>query len=100
GAGANLGAVLQTGTPATVFYRWQKEFLENGAAAFQPKAVEGYDEHYNNVRPEQCDRLHHAEGHARRASAGDPRRQGSEAGGGEATTTYSSPVGRVKQQRR
>jgi len=22
----------------TVFYRWQKEFFENGAAAFQPKA--------------------------------------------------------------
>jgi len=23
---------------STVFYRWQKEFFENGAAAFQPKA--------------------------------------------------------------
>jgi transposase len=22
----------------TVFYRWQKEFFENGAAAFQPKS--------------------------------------------------------------
>jgi transposase len=35
------------GLRPTVFYRWQKEFFENGAAA---------------------------EGHARRASAGDPRR--------------------------
>ena len=25
----------------TVFYRWQKEFLENGAAAFQPRGVAG-----------------------------------------------------------
>jgi len=50
--------------------------------------------------PEQCDRLHHAEGDARRACAGDPRRRGSEAGGGEATTADSSPVGRVKKPRR
>src|SRR6267154_2362581 len=26
------------GLQPTVFYRWQKEFFENGAAAFQPKA--------------------------------------------------------------
>jgi hypothetical protein len=26
------------GLQPTVFYRWQKEFLENGAAAFQAKA--------------------------------------------------------------
>jgi transposase len=26
------------GLQPTVFYRWQKEFLENRAAAFQPKA--------------------------------------------------------------
>ena len=25
------------GLQPTVFYRWQKEFFENGAAAFQPK---------------------------------------------------------------
>ena len=24
--------------PPTAFYRWQKDFFENGAAAFQPKA--------------------------------------------------------------
>src|SRR5262245_20191920 len=35
----------------TVFYRWQKEFFENGAAAFEQKA-----------RPNQCHWLHHAEG--------------------------------------
>ncbi len=26
------------GLQPTVFYRWQKEFFENGAATFQPKA--------------------------------------------------------------
>lgn len=26
------------GLQPTVFYRWQKEFFENGVAAFQPKA--------------------------------------------------------------
>jgi transposase len=26
------------GLQPTVFYRWQNEFFENGAAAFQPKA--------------------------------------------------------------
>jgi transposase-like protein len=26
------------GLQPTAFYRWQKEFFENGAAAFQPKA--------------------------------------------------------------
>jgi len=29
----------------TVFYRWQKEFFENGAAAFEQKAVELMAEH-------------------------------------------------------
>jgi transposase-like protein len=28
----------KTGIHPTVFYRWQKEFFENGAAAFQGKA--------------------------------------------------------------
>ena len=28
----------ETGIHPTVFYRWQKEFFENGAAAFQRKA--------------------------------------------------------------
>ena len=28
----------EPGLQPTVFYRWQKEFFENGAAAFQPKA--------------------------------------------------------------
>ena len=27
----------ESGLQPTVFYRWQKEFFENGAAAFQPK---------------------------------------------------------------
>jgi len=28
----------ELGLKPTVFYRWQKEFFENGAVAFQPKA--------------------------------------------------------------
>jgi transposase-like protein len=28
----------ELGLQPTVFYRWQKEFFENGAVAFQPKA--------------------------------------------------------------
>ena len=28
----------EKGIHPTVFYRWQKEFFENGAAAFQPKS--------------------------------------------------------------
>src|ERR1700750_3024497 len=28
----------ELGLQPTVFYRWHKEFFENGAAAFQPKA--------------------------------------------------------------
>ena len=28
----------ETGIRPTIFYRWQKEFFENGAAAFQTKA--------------------------------------------------------------
>jgi transposase-like protein len=27
----------EVGLQPTVFYRWQKEFFENGAAAFEPK---------------------------------------------------------------
>jgi len=36
---------------------------------------------------EQRDRLHHAEGHAHRPSAGDSDRAGSEVGGGESAIT-------------
>src|SRR5437660_4979491 len=28
----------EVGLQPTVFYRWQKQFFENGAAAFEPKA--------------------------------------------------------------
>jgi transposase-like protein len=31
------GLCDKQGLQPTVFYRWQKEFFENGAAAFQPK---------------------------------------------------------------
>ena len=37
--GAVVSALCyELGLQPTVFYRWQKEFFENGAAAFQPKA--------------------------------------------------------------
>jgi transposase InsO family protein len=43
--------------------------------------------------PEQCHRLHHSKGHARRASAGDSSRAGSEVGRGEGTAEESPPGG-------
>jgi hypothetical protein len=42
---------------------------------------------------------HHAEGHARRASAGDPRRAGSEAGG-SAKNSGGFVAGRLRDERR
>ncbi len=47
---------------------------------------------------EQRHRLHHAEGHARRASAGDSGRPGSEVGGGEGTAEESPPAGGVTDE--
>ena len=40
-----------------------------------PRLVGGYVEQYNNVRLNRRGWLHHAEGHTRRASAGDSCRQ-------------------------
>ena len=48
----------------TVFYRWQKEVFENGAAAFQQKLP-------TNHSADQ-ERIAYAEGHDRWPSAGDP----------------------------
>ena len=48
--------------------------------------------------PEQCRRLHYAEGHARWASGGDPCREGSEAGGSAKTTADSSAAGWMKNE--
>src|SRR5258708_39464553 len=42
---------------------------------------------------EQRGCLHHAEGHAGRALAGDPRREGSEVGGGAKAAANSSAAG-------
>src|SRR5438309_6943795 len=48
---------------------------------------------------EQRHWLHDAEGHARRASAGDSRRTGSEVGGGgEGTGEESPPAGRLTDE--
>ena len=49
--------------------------------------------------PEQRHRLHHAEGHAGRASAGDPRRARPEVGGGAETAADSSPASRLRIDR-
>jgi hypothetical protein len=47
---------------------------------------------------EQRHRLHHAKRHARRTSGGDPRREGSEVGGGAKTAPDSSAAGCVKNE--
>ena len=47
---------------------------------------------------EQRCRLHHAEGHALRASAGDSGRAGSEVGGGAATAEGSPPACRLTDE--
>src|SRR5271155_3865606 len=44
----------ELGLQPTVFYRWQKEFFENGAAAFQTKSR-------SNHQPEQ-ERIEYLEG--------------------------------------
>lgn len=48
--------------------------------------------------PEQRHRLDHAKRHARRASGGDLRREGSEVGGGAKTASDSSAAGCVKNE--
>ena len=42
----------EVGLQPTVFFRWQKEFFENGAAAFEQKARPKHSavEHYSNAR--------------------------------------------------
>jgi hypothetical protein len=50
--------------------------------------------------PEQCHRLHHAEGHARGTTAGDPRRARPKAGGGAKATADSSPASRLTHSSR
>jgi hypothetical protein len=70
----------ELGLRPTVFYRWQKELFENGAAAFQ------------------CYWLHHAEGRAGGASAGDPRRTRPQAGSRQTATSESPPASRVKNE--
>jgi hypothetical protein len=63
------------------------------------RLVEGYVEDYNNFR------LNSAIGYIRpkdmlaRASAGDPCRAGSEAGGGTKAAADSSPAGCVKNEK-
>ena len=47
----------ELGLQPTVFYRWQKEFFENGAAAFQTKVR-------SNHQPEQ-ERIEYLEGKIR-----------------------------------
>jgi transposase-like protein len=43
----------ELGLQPTVFYRWQKEFFENGAAAFQTKARTNH--------PAEQERIHYLE---------------------------------------
>jgi transposase len=120
----------EVGLQPTVFYRWQKEFFENGAAAFEQRRPSNHSADQERIAYlekkiqtkdevlaaggraaaggglrgtlqrcplEQCRWLHHAEGHARRPSAGDPCWSGSEAGGGTKTASDSSAAGGVKK---
>jgi hypothetical protein len=52
GAGSDLRIMCKHGLQPTVFYRWQKEFFENGVAAFQPKA-----RHNHSAEQERIDYL-------------------------------------------
>src|ERR1017187_10094958 len=55
------------GLQPAVFYRWQKEFFENGAAAFQPKARP------NHSAGHERDGVHSAHGRKFRAVRPGPR---------------------------
>jgi transposase InsO family protein len=75
------GECIRPGTPLS---------LEDAAASGR-----GLHRSLQQCAPEQCYRLHHPEGHARRATAGDPRRARSEVGGG-AKTAAGSPGSRLR----
>ena len=62
------------------------------------RLVEGYVEHYNNVRLNNAHRLYHAEGHAGGASAGDPRGTRPQAGSRQTATPESAPASCVKSE--
>jgi hypothetical protein len=62
--------------------------------------VEGYVEHYNNVRMNSAIGYITPRDMLAGRQSGDPRRAGSEGGGGEAPTADSSPSGRVKKPKR
>jgi transposase InsO family protein len=59
------------------------------------RLVEGCVEHDNDVRLNSAIGLHHAEGHARRPSAGDPRGARPEVGRGAEATADSPPASRL-----
>ena len=73
------GECIRPGTPLSLDDAW--------------RLVEGYVEHYNNVRLNSTVGYITPEGHARRASGGDPRREGSQVGGGAKTATGSPAAG-------
>src|SRR5438477_12467092 len=62
------------------------------------RLVEGYCGALQQRSPEQCHRLHHSKGHARRAPAGDSSRAGSKVGRGEGTAEESPPGGGVMDE--
>src|SRR5438105_6529133 len=59
------------------------------------RLVEGYVETLQRYPLEQCHWLHHAEGHARRPSGGDPGGARPEVGGGAEATADSPPASRL-----
>jgi transposase-like protein len=77
----------ELGLRPTMYYRWQKELFENGAAAFQSQG-----------RPHRQVGGEDSKGHARRTPAGDSSRAGSEVGRGEGTSEESPPGGGVMDE--
>jgi transposase-like protein len=79
----------ERGLQPTVFYRWQKEFFENGAAAFQQRGR-------TNHQPEQ-ERIAYLE---QKIQTKDEVSHGarSEVGGGAGTAEESPPAGRVTNE--
>ncbi len=79
--------------------RWRNSLK---AECIRPESLCGWTKHggWGGLRPalqqrppEQRGWPHHAEGHDGRASAGDPRREGSEVGGGAKAAANSSAAG-------
>ena len=96
----------EMGLQPTVFYRWQKEFFENGAAAFQQKARPHHSAEQERIahlerkirtKDEVLAELM-AEHVALKKEFGNSDRAIRKVGGGEGTAEESPPAGRVTDE--